>query len=166
MSILYTIWPLLNLASLVGLFIYAKLLSKRYRFFRLGLWITALVAIVYNSVTHSPGHSSIDRFQTAMVLPGVVQMKTHYTQLEDLPVFSIEQMVSLTPMNQSDSVQINSLSFMLGFVAGFRWTPTSIIVDTRSSRGLHYSTNGSLEWKLLGLTLYKQPKQFNGFLKS
>jgi hypothetical protein len=165
MIVLYAAWPLLNLALLVGVFIYMSTLFKKYRSFRTGLWLTIVIAVVYKSTMRSTGESSKGKFQTTVWLPDLAQVKTYYTQLEDLPTFSIEQVVSLTPRNQSDSVKISSSSFILGFMGGFRWSPINITVDARPGRRLYYATNGLLEWKLLGLTVYRQPRQFNGFLK-
>lgn len=164
MVVLYAVWPLLNLALLVGVFIYMSTLFKQYRSFRTGLWLIIVIAVIYKSTTHSTGKSSTGRFQTMVSLPDSAQVKTYYTQLEDLPTFSIEQVVSLTPVSQSDSVEISSSSFMLGFTGGFRWSASNIIIDARPGRRLYYSTNGLLEWKLLGFTVYKQPKQFDGSL--
>ena len=91
-------------------------------------------------------------------------MQTYYTQLADFPTFSIEQVVALTPARQSDSVQVSRSSSMLGSPGGFQWSPVTIRVNALPDRRLHFSTHGLLEWTLLGLPIYKQPRQFDGWL--
>jgi hypothetical protein len=165
MPVLYVSWSLLNLVLFVGLFIYGRVLLKRYRLVSLGVSIVFVVLIVsYFSGRNTSARKSIVNFQTTVLLPGVAYPKPLYTQLDDLQTLTIQQIITLTPNRQSDSVQVSSSSYLTGFVAGFKWSPTHALVDALANRKLRYVTSGVLEWKLLGLTVYKQPKQFNGRL--
>lgn len=70
----------------------------------------------------------------------------------------------MTRKGQSDSIQIISHVSMIGWLSGFSWSPISTQVTVQSGRWVHYSTVGTLDWELLGLPVYKQPKQFKGYL--
>lgn len=166
MPMLYVSWSSLNLVLFLGLLIGGRVLLARYRSVSIGVSIAFVVLLVHQlSGRNVAARKSVIQFQTALLLPDLAHPKLYHTQLDDLLTLSIHQMVTLTPNSQSDSVQVSSSSYVTGFTSGYRWFPTGITVGALPDRRLLYSTSGVLEWKLLGLTVYRQPRQFDGYLR-
>lgn len=165
MPILYTLWSILNVILFIAVVIYARALLTRYRFVSISLSIAFMALLVYLfSGRNASARKSAIQFQTAFLLPDLAHSKSYHAELDDLPTLNIHQIVTLTPDTQSDSAQVSSSSYLTGFVSGYQWSPISIVVGALPDRRLHYSTSGVLAWKLLGLTVYRQPKQFDGWL--
>ncbi len=61
---------------------------------------------------------------------------------------------------------IHADSGMNGWVLGVVWRPLEISVDPELKNKLKYSVNGVVEWKLLGLTVYSQPKFYKGYVET
>jgi len=52
-----------------------------------------------------------------------------------------------------------------GLVIGYRWTTEMIRLDQLPKASVStYQVTGTLDWTLLGLTIYRQPKQWSGRL--
>lgn len=61
------------------------------------------------------------------------------------------------------NVPITASSSTAGFISGTKWRPISIIVNQRAdNKTLEYQVYGTLEWKLLGATVYNQSKMYTG----
>jgi hypothetical protein len=61
------------------------------------------------------------------------------------------------------NIPISGNSWTTGFVSGTNWKPSLIIVNrTDDNNKFEYSVHGTMEWKLLGATLYSQPKEYKG----
>ena len=62
------------------------------------------------------------------------------------------------------NVPIIAYSSTEGFISGTNWRPVSVIVNqTEDNKKFEYEVSGILEWKLLGATIYSQPKTYRGF---
>ena len=62
-------------------------------------------------------------------------------------------------------VPTEAFSSVQGLVGGHKWKPTLISISpTTTEKHFKYIVNGILEWKLLGATIYSQPKTFIGFI--
>ncbi len=63
------------------------------------------------------------------------------------------------------NVPIKAYSTTTGFISGINWVPTSIVVtNTENSNKFKFHVQGTVEWKLLGATIYSQLKLYNGFI--
>jgi len=63
-----------------------------------------------------------------------------------------------------ENMPISANSSMTGFVSGTSWKPKSIIVKrTNTNDRFNYFVAGVVEWKLLGMTVYLQSKDYKGF---
>ena len=56
------------------------------------------------------------------------------------------------------------LIYQTGMVSGHHWN-TVFVTFYKSEGNVHYEVDGDHEWKLLGLTLYNERKQFTGVIK-
>jgi hypothetical protein len=67
---------------------------------------------------------------------------------------------------ESKCSPVSAYSSTSGITCGTLWIPKSIIVtQTNTKNKFEYSVNGEVEWKLLGLTLFTQIKQYKGITK-
>jgi hypothetical protein len=61
------------------------------------------------------------------------------------------------------NVPISANAWTTGFISGTNWRPSFIIVDrTDDNTKFQYYVQGIMEWKLLGATIYSQPKEYKG----
>lgn len=64
------------------------------------------------------------------------------------------------------NVGIEANSSLYGFTGGHVWKPLTILVDTtRTKEILQYNVTGTLQWKLLGTTIYSEYKTYAGFFR-
>ncbi|KAB7732837.1 hypothetical protein F5984_02490 [Rudanella paleaurantiibacter] len=57
---------------------------------------------------------------------------------------------------------IDAYSVLTGLVGGIKWKPSDVsVVETRKGQ-FRYTVMGTVEWQLLGTTLYTEPKQYQG----
>ena len=65
------------------------------------------------------------------------------------------------------NVPINAYSITTGLIAGFKWMPSMIsVIKSENNKGFNCYVNGTLEWKLFGMTIYSQPKALSGFIET
>lgn len=61
------------------------------------------------------------------------------------------------------NIPISAYSTTTGFISGAKWKPVSIVVNrTTDNNKFEYNVIGVVEWKLLGATIYSQPKRYTG----
>lgn len=65
------------------------------------------------------------------------------------------------------NIPISAYSSTTGFISGTNWKPVSIIVNrTNDNNKFEYFVAGVIEWKLMGATIYSQPKEYKGFVST
>ncbi|WP_144915767.1 hypothetical protein [Mucilaginibacter frigoritolerans] len=70
-----------------------------------------------------------------------------------------------TDKKSNSSIPISACSFNTGLISGTNWKPLIITVDTTSViNKLRYTVDGTVDWTLLGITLYSQTKDYNGMV--
>jgi len=118
---------------------------------------------------HSPGtNQSVQTNQglstTSVLIPNVSAdwVKPYQARLVDLGSFQLNQDLMVHRKNQSDSTQITSAVYLTGFTSGILWKPITSSATVSQDRHIHYASAGVLEWRLLGLPLYQEMKQFTG----
>lgn len=63
------------------------------------------------------------------------------------------------------STPVSAFSEMTGFQSGTSWKPVSIIVNQRTgSNAFEYEVDGTIGWRLFGMTVYYQPKHWKGIV--
>lgn len=58
-------------------------------------------------------------------------------------------------------VPISAYTSVTGFQSGTSWNPQSITIN-RADSNFSYEVSGTVKWKLLGFTIYEQPKLWKG----
>lgn len=62
-----------------------------------------------------------------------------------------------------NTIPISANTFNTGFQSGTSWKPTSIIINgTDDSTKFEYKVDGTVNWNLLGMRIFAQPKHWKG----
>lgn len=62
------------------------------------------------------------------------------------------------------NIPMNAYSEMTGLTSGTNWNPSQIMINkTADNHKFEYFVNGVIQWKLLGATIYSEPKVYKGF---
>jgi hypothetical protein len=170
---LILIWGLLNIA----LFIYfISICFKATKFIRERMGTLASIVFVLGLLPFSSRSLKNDENKE----PNTNQYKTWKFTLKDSlsginssDVRLEKTMVSNynlsitygTGKRSNSCIPISACSFNTGLIIGTSWKPIIINVDTTSViNKLQYFVVGTVDWTLLGLTLYSQHKEYNGTL--
>lgn len=168
MAVLYTIWGLVNIGLGITLFVVSY---RNFRFFaeRYGSLATGILFLLTASMCQSPGNNQpVQANQglstTTIFIPNFSPqwVKPYQARLVDLGSFQLRQDLMVHRKNQSDSTQITSAVYLTGFTSGILWKPIASSATVGRDRHIHYASAGILEWRLLGLPLYRELKQFTG----
>jgi hypothetical protein len=170
---LILIWGLLNIA----LFIYfISICFKATRFIRERMGTLASIIFVLGLLSFSSRSLKNDenkepntnqykkwKFTPQDSLSGVSSTDV---RLEKTMVLNYNLSITYGTDKRSNScIPISACSFNTGFISGISWKPIIIKVDTTPViNKLRYFVDGTVDWTLLGLTLYSQPKEYNGTL--
>jgi hypothetical protein len=66
-------------------------------------------------------------------------------------------------MQLKKTIPTSANTHINGFISGTSWEPTSIIINpTNDNQKFTFEVDGKLNWKLLGLTVYSQSKNWKG----
>lgn len=170
---IHLFWALLN----VGLFLFFLVLcfqaTKLIRAEK-GLWASLLFAFgLLSLVGHSGSKGNAPNQTNGMVqqlhftpktdiIP--TTMKHTYVVLEEDIISKIELGVLYGQEKTSNKMAVyDAFSSRQGFASGFQWTPLTISAYPSRAKNI-YVVVGTLDWKLLGLTVYTAPKTYSGEL--
>ncbi len=67
--------------------------------------------------------------------------------------------------NNSEKKLLKAEIYRDGFVSGTEWKATNVTVSPLNQINHQYQASGILYWKILGVTLYSQAKEFNGIIE-
>ncbi|MHB8208982.1 hypothetical protein [Mucilaginibacter sp.] len=170
---LYLIWCLLN----VGVFLYfvlicfeaIKIIRERIGVFAAVIFVLGLLSFTNQSNSddeHMESKSS--NVKTWRFLPqdslATTQRYSVIVMYEKTFVSNYNLEIGYNLDEKTNAViPIDACSYLTGIICGTVWKPTSIAVNkTPAGNKLTYVINGVVDWKLLGLTLDSQPKQYSG----
>lgn len=168
MAVLYTIWGLLNIGLGITLFVISyrnfRFFSERYGSLATGILFLLTVSMCQSPGTNHPVQSNPNFSKTTVLIPNFSPewLKPYQARLVDFGSFQLSQHLMLTRKNQSDSTQITSTVLLTGFTSGILWKPITSSATVGQDRHIYYASAGVLEWRLLGLPLYHEIKQFTG----
>ena len=155
-TMIYFLWSLLNLGALVCfLFICFSVLKP----IRENLGMAAVIIFVVGCMSFIKGTVSNDGQEPNSRDDEKMEKSTIDSKLfYDLDLIYFYK-------KDSSATQVRSFVAKNGLVIGHEWK--SLADDKVYFKGdiLHYSCSGIHEWKLLGLTLYKEPQTFTGTIK-
>lgn len=170
---LYILWSLLN----IGLFLFfiitsfraTKLIKERFGLFAALIFVFGLLSFINNpnnnQENHEPNSNKLRTwkfdFDDAPELNSTDYLDI---ELEKTIISKYELGIEYGKAGQTQHIiPISANSRTTGFISGTNWKPSSIIVNkTGDNNRLDYSVSGIVEWRLLGLTVYSQPKEYKG----
>jgi hypothetical protein len=172
---LHLLWALIN----IGLFIFfvficfnaAKLIKERFGLLASVIFVFGLLSFV--------GHSESDEEYNK---PNTRSMQTWNLRTSDSSdegysyVAEVELEKTLISKYNlgigydkdslvKKSTPVSAFSWITGFQSGTSWNPVSIIVNqTTGNNTFEYEVDGTVGWRLLGMTVYHQPKHWKGIV--
>ena len=168
---LYLLWSLLN----VGLFIFfvficfnaTKLIREKLGIFASVIFVFGLLSFIGNSNSDNEDQNSSQIKAWNFIPADSLKSNENYfvsIDLENTLVSKYTLGIKYGKDKQGQSnIPISSNSSTTGLISGINWRPVSIIVNrTTDNNKFDYCVYGVLEWKLLGATIYKQAKEYQG----
>jgi hypothetical protein len=170
---LYLLWGLLN----IGLFLFfvvtcfraTRLVREKFGLFTSIIFVFGLLSFISNSNDDKdniePGTSQIRTWK--FVSEDSVDRNATFlinVELEKTLISKYGLGIEYGKDKQGQlNIPISGNSSTTGFVSGTNWKPSSIIVNkTYHNTKFEYYVYGIMEWKLLGATVYSQPKEYKG----
>ncbi|MCW3789778.1 hypothetical protein [Plebeiibacterium sediminum] len=163
---LQLIWGLLN----IGLIIYflwisfraVKLVKERFGLFAAIVFVLGLLAFANTS---KDGSTKMQEWtSTSNNINDCNETFFVNAELEENLVST--KLLSIHAGNKkqgNDNVALSANTLINGFTSGINWEVISIAMnETTDNNQLDYMVIGVVNWKLLGITIYKQPKTFKG----
>lgn len=172
---LYLFWALIN----IGLFIFfvfvcfnaAKLIKEKFGIIASVVFVFGLLSFVGHSDGEEPNNRpNASHLQTWNLRTSDTKNEGYRYFLEIELEKTLISKYNLAIGYNKDSVGQNSIpisafSRITGFQSGTNWKPVSIVVNqTTDSRTFEYEVDGTVGWKLLGMTVYHQPKHWKGII--
>ncbi len=77
---------------------------------------------------------------------------------------TISVTISFKEYNQQTRV-LNAYTDMTGFVSGTEWKTSNVDITKNKENSYNYEIIGTKDWKLLGIRIYTQLKDFKGTFK-
>lgn len=164
---LQLLWGIINI-GLFLFFAYVSIRAVKLVYEKIGLLAAVVFVVGLMSVSQSEGGStrykkdnegfiSEDSIKTGTRTMINVCIDKNLLSSRDLFIhYGKSKQGNLnTPINASSAVN--------GFVSGISWEPQSVSVSRTSNDGeFSYNVLGTVVWKLMGIKLYSQAKQYEG----
>lgn len=158
---LYLLWTAINGAAVVYFFASCVTAARAVRE-RAGLLPLLVVGLGLLSLHGSSSASTTwSSHPAARSWTGAVEHK--YLKLEEYHLAAIELGVTYALAADSGQV-IHSHTLLTGLKLGENWQPTVTQVTIKNHK-LYYAAAGFMDWKLLGTTIYREPKQLTGVVQ-
>ncbi|WP_421825937.1 hypothetical protein [Larkinella sp.] len=168
---LYLIWTLLNIALgvyfIILCFQAARLLKERIGLYAAVIFTLGLICFAGNSgkkndsFSTNPDVKKWTYVPRDSIIPGGLEFahatidKTWISEIDLTVLYGAKK-------SSNQTVPVEATSVWSGFVSGYDWKPTSISVHATTGQQYAYTVTGILQWKLLGIPLYSQPKMYEG----
>ena len=166
------LWALLN----IGLFLFfivicfkaTKLVREKIGLFASVVFVLGLLSFVSNSNNDNNKEPNSNRTKT-----WEFAKETNLNQNEE-HLISVDLEKNLVSKYLLDieyrqdklgqtNIPISASSNMTGLISGISWNPSLIVVNkTTDNNKFEYFVIGVVKWKLLGATIYSQPKEYKG----
>jgi hypothetical protein len=174
MNILYLLWGLLNIVLFV-FFIVTCFKASKFLKEKIGLLAAIVFVFGLLSFVTTSGND-----EENLATDKNERKKWKFATDDKIEINSIQTIsvvLERTIMSQyqlgiqygktSDQIlPVQAYSLTTGLISGTNWKPVSIDVNTSGDdKTLQYFVIGVIEWKLLGATIYSQPKSFSGTVK-
>lgn len=150
---LYISWVILNFGILCLFLFYCLVAGKVIRQ-TMGVGPLLLILFGLIALGSGPTPPAIGKKKPVVVLAGPAERV--FVPVTDFYLASIQ----LSTLYQHGRIYHNDV-LPVGFWFGCRWQTTSVRTELAGPR-LRYAITGVLVWKLLGLSLYRQPQVLTG----
>lgn len=164
------IWGILNIGILVYFIIICFKAAKIIRE-NLGGWATLVFVLgLLSFMGKKEEDNSFKSFNLQEEKKDVVPKSSEYSRskeilLEDNLATKIRAQI-MYGKDGTEKKLLEGTASRDGFVSGTYWKPSHFDVSKLDNKdNYEYDVIGSMEWKILGITLYTESKQFNGKIK-
>jgi uncharacterized membrane protein len=151
----YIAWTLLNL-TLFSLFLSYCLAAIKTIWQRLGVLPLLLILFGIFSFSSAPATRPVVHRAPGVVITGPVERV--FGKVADFYIAAVELVATC-----KDGHVYQSNVYLTGFSCGNRWDTTAVHTEVVGSQ-VHYTIAGTLSWKLLGLSLYRDHQVLTGTL--
>jgi hypothetical protein len=160
----YILWAILNL----GIFIF--ILSKGFTYFRKKLGSIAALFFVFGLFAFAgdsdSGEQSIKKSWAFSSEDSLANNSTAFIEidLEKTLISKYRLGIGYGRDRQTQkNIPLNATSWTTGIISGASWKPLSIIItQTNDDQNFEYNVDGLIKWRVLGITVYSQPKHWKG----
>jgi hypothetical protein len=173
---IYLFWGFLN----IGIFLFfivtyfraTKLIRESFGLLASIVFVSGLLSFIGKSNddkdTKEPGLSRIKTWK--FISEDSADRYTHFfmdVDLENTLISKYELGIRYGKNKQEKlNIPISGHSWTTGIKSGTKWIPSYIMVNnTDDNTQFGYHVAGIIEWKLLGATIYSQPKEYRGIAK-
>ena len=164
-------WSILNVLLLVSFpffLINVMKIIREKRGIILALFLSFLLfSFVFRKEKVDNNITRTSRFTTDSkdnIYPG--KGVSDFKKLEEMPLSDVE-LYSFWGFSKekNEYIPIDATVSFSGFTSGHQWKTSHISIDKEAAKsGYEYTITGSVEWSILGFSVYTQPKQFTGKL--
>lgn len=160
---MYLAWNFVNMLFLAGLIAAVSILAKKLRmWFGLMTSYCAFGFIIVLLLVLASHHPPPVRPSIGPSLTGGVFQRA-FVQLEDNRTSALDLIA--TYRVASDSLQlVAAQTVATGFLFGQQWRPATVQLRS-NGRTVAYVVRGTLNWNLLGLSIYQQNKLLTGVFR-
>lgn len=164
------IWGILNIGILVYFTIICFKATKIIRENLGGLATLVFVLGLLSFMGKNEEDNSFKSFNLQEEKKDVVPKSSEYSRskeilLEDNLATKIRATIYYNK-NNTGIILLDGMASRDGFVSGTYWEPSHFLVSKLDNKdNYEYQVIGTLEWKILGIRLYTESKQFNGKIK-
>lgn len=171
---LYLIWSILNI-SLFLFFLYVcfratKLLKDNHGIFLAVVFLIGLIGLAWpfspdKGNTAEGGNQLLSSH--AAVKDSLKKGPLSYTtiELEKNLLYTYHLGISYASTGQDSTLPVSAQSWVSGFQSRTRWVCTGILLNpTDDPHQFTYEVVGILQWSLLGVPVYAQPRQWKGMV--
>ncbi|UFH55992.1 hypothetical protein [Spirosoma sp. KNUC1025] len=165
---LYLFWALLNLALFLIFvsicFRAAKLIQANLGFLASVVFIFGLLSLASDSNNETNANSSTVKKWNFANKQAVETLTSKYAHITLDQTWTTTTSLAIQFGREKITKKLlptEAYSSLTGFVGGYVWEPEALLVGIKAEQ-LTYLIDGTLEWKVLGMTVYNQHKRYSG----
>jgi len=155
---IYLIWSVLNLIVLVCFlficFSVLKPIKENLGLLAVVIFVVGCLSFIKGSVMNDQQGISVDPEIKGQIVEGENVQKEMFFSIELLYVHAKDTL----------SNEMHGTTVKTGLVIGHEWKPAVSRLSLKDHK-IKYFCSGIHDWKLLGLTLYSEPKEFEGVIE-
>ena len=157
----YLLWALLNIALFV---FFLRICFKATRLISEKFGLFAVIIFVFGLISFGCSNNGQQDENKAWNL--VSDSTNRTTQLLKDVVLD-DNLIATTHLQiggiKSTNTPVNASTQVYGLICGTNWKTLAVRVEKISNNKLEYSVDGIVEWRLFGLRIYSQFKNYDGF---